>query len=122
VAVERARVLSLFLHVAVFVSETEFHRQECLSLCIFFVLCIVSRAWLQRALLADDRTKYGWSAAVPIVREAFLVLNVPAGAGAVPSVGRSVGLVLSVGSIFNSRALPRKSKRRLRRRLRSLRD
>jgi hypothetical protein len=43
---------------------------------------------------------------VPIVREAFLVLNVPAGAGAVPSVGRSVGLVLSVGSIFNSRALP----------------
>jgi len=52
-----ARVLSLFLHVAVFVSETEFHRQECLSLCIFFVLCVVGRAWLQRALLADDRTE-----------------------------------------------------------------
>lgn len=107
----RARLAVYFVFLpfcCVYVSEREFHLQECLPfLCIFFVCCGVRCPAAGTALLyvRAARCALFLLTIQPIIfcgRRPFrssgkrLLFSMSrAGAGAVPSVGRSVGLVLS---------------------------
>jgi len=107
----------------VFVSETEFHHQECLL--FVHILCFVVRcraaapAGRCALLLPTIHRIMGGRRPLRLSGKRQLFSVSGAGAGGVPSVGRSVGLVLSAITppSTTSCALFCKSKSLLRRRL-----